>query len=665
MEREMIKEIRKQSVQASTPWTKAAVYGISGRPAGESFKAEVYRRLLAEFIVESSSAFSVVEYPTFHTLMRYMQSQVPLIGRRTAQRDIMELHDQKKEEVKEEIATHTQDGGRVSLTMDAWTATNHIPYLGVTGHWIDQSWQLRNKVLAFRRLRGSHTGENLAAVVHNVLEDWKLTEYLRAITADNAAVNDKFFKCLQRIEPRIKRANTQVRCMAHVINLAAQMILKTLKATAPDDESGFDAELDTDETITLTRNAAPHSQATQSGGSPAPRETLLTVRKIFTKIRASNLLWEALEGQCQRLKVSILQPIMDTKTRWNSTHALIQRSLVLKPALNRIVASEKKLHGLHLTAAEWTQLEDLRSLLGIFVSATERLSGSNYPTLAYQLPYFVLLLRELEEYHTEREALQNSPSALLEAEEAGRRHLEKYRDDTANFTSAKMAMLLDPRFKAHGFNQMGWRPAAVVSITAHFNRVYQEQYKAPIDRAAEQRATGASRNTKSLDDLAKVFGSRTTRAPNGMDSPETTRYLCEPCIDLDENPLDWWKANEHRYPIVAKMARDFLAIPASSVPSEQLFSQAGDVITKKRNRLLEQSSSAVLLLKSWLNQKTVDDWEVYGVYGGDDQPAQPEDGGASNRDAPEPPDGARALGEGMDAQQEEVFDSGSDLSDIE
>jgi hypothetical protein len=169
-----------------------------------------------------------------------------------------------------------------------------------------------------------------------------------------------------------------------------------------------------------------------------------------------------------------------------------------------------------------------------------------------------------------------------------------------------------------------------VSITAHFNKVYEEQYKAPIDREAEQRTAAPSSNTKSHDDLAKVFGSRTKRAPNsGMDSPETTRYLCEPCIDLDENPLDWWKANEHRYPIIAKMARDFLAIPASSVPSEQLFSQAGDVITKKRNPLLDQSSSAVLLLKSWLNQKTVDDWEIYGVtvYGGEDQPVQPEDAG--------------------------------------
>jgi hypothetical protein len=220
---------------------------------------------------------------------------VPLIGRRTVQRDIIKLHDEKKEQVKEELAIHTQDGGHVSLTMDAWTATNHIPYLGVTGHWIDQSWKLQNKVLAFRRLRGSHTGENLAAVVHNVLEDWNLTEYLRAITADNASVNDKFFTCLQRIEPRIKRVDTQVRCMAHVINLAAQMILNTLKGTAPDDESGFDAELDADESTSSGSTRNTPSRRPEAQPASAPRETLSTVRRVFCKIRASNLLWECKE----------------------------------------------------------------------------------------------------------------------------------------------------------------------------------------------------------------------------------------------------------------------------------------------------------------------------------------------------------------------------------
>ena len=47
----------------------------------------------------------------------------------------------------------------------------------------------------------------------------------------------------------------------------------------------------------------------------------------------------------------------------------------------------------------------------------------------------------------------------------------------------------------------------------------------------------------------------------------------------------YFQLNAHRYPTWASLARDYLAIMASSVSSERAFSSAGITINKHRNRL--------------------------------------------------------------------------------
>lgn len=61
----------------------------------------------------------------------------------------------------------------------------------------------------------------------------------------------------------------------------------------------------------------------------------------------------------------------------------------------------------------------------------------------------------------------------------------------------------------------------------------------------------------------------------------------------------------HRYPVWASLARDHLAIMASSVSSERAFSSAGITISKHRNRLKGDVVEALQFMKCLLRRNLV------------------------------------------------------------
>ena len=56
-------------------------------------------------------------------------------------------------------------------------------------------------------------------------------------------------------------------------------------------------------------------------------------------------------------------------------------------------------------------------------------------------------------------------------------------------------------------------------------------------------------------------------------------------VGSDMSSLDWWKAEKHRFPRISVLARKWLCVPASSTPSERVFSDCGLALTAKRSRL--------------------------------------------------------------------------------
>ena len=58
--------------------------------------------------------------------------------------------------------------------------------------------------------------------------------------------------------------------------------------------------------------------------------------------------------------------------------------------------------------------------------------------------------------------------------------------------------------------------------------------------------------------------------------------------------------NSSKYPVLSKMARDVLAIPASTVPSESAFSTGGRVVSDYRSRLGCSTVEMQICLQDWL-----------------------------------------------------------------
>jgi hypothetical protein len=124
-----------------------------------------------------------------------------------------------------------------------------------------------------------------------------------------------------------------------------------------------------------------------------------------------------------------------------------------------------------------------------------------------------------------------------------------------------MASFLDPRHKNLVF--LGDSDRAEL-LTLVSSRLSNEEFNEDI------------RNTNTATALDFLLGDDEETQIIFADKrvEELQRYKLENCISRNDDPLTWWKSNQHRFPLLARLARRYLCIPATSAPSERVFFQA-------------------------------------------------------------------------------------------
>ena len=191
----------------------------------EGFNPERFRRALLRWVASSNIAFLQIENEPFRRLMLEANSNLERAGclpSSTALKEwIMRDFDYYFGVANEVLASFKW---RVHFTFDLWTSGNHLCLNGVFAHWLDDAGNKRKLLLSIPSINESHTGDNIAIGIEDIIRKFGLEQRIGFFVLDNAG------NCTTAVESLARTfgfdsQQRRLRCAAHVFNLVAMQIM--------------------------------------------------------------------------------------------------------------------------------------------------------------------------------------------------------------------------------------------------------------------------------------------------------------------------------------------------------------------------------------------------------------------------------------------------------
>ncbi|CAN1784049.1 Zinc finger BED domain-containing protein RICESLEEPER 1, partial [Linum perenne] len=250
------------------------------------------------------------------------------------------------------------------------------------------------------------------------------------------------------------------------------------------------------------------------------------------------------------------------------------------------------------SSVQWEFASAIVEKLKIFAETTELFSGSNYPTANLFFSKVCDLRLELMNWR------DDSNPVISEMARTMWLKFTKYWDDIHLVLA--VAVVLDPRYKLHLIEYYATKLGiangdlvgdSVKKIVCDLVLAYQTKSSSQVGSSS---SSTASASATDLD--FELFMSQRKRSRNTLVTTELDHYLAEQIIPRtsDFDILLWWKLNGAKYPTLQQIARDFLAIPITSVASESAFSTCGRLLDPHRCKLHHSTVEAMMCARSWV-----------------------------------------------------------------
>ena len=297
------------------------------------------------------------------------------------------------------------------------------------------------------------------------------------------------------------------------------------------------------------------------------------------------------------------------ETRWSSQHDTMESVLHLKDAIKKLFDENDDWADKTIDRAEWKLIEGAVEILKPIRETIKAFEGEKEPTMHRVLERLYHNHYLLNKFINNR----NHCNYGIGFARSLKRNIEKRSPNKGmEVQERRFANYLAPQFKGVHLLTENRLQSTKDEIEAASNKLDNVE-----EDNAEQEDSDSDNNVE-LSPTSKLmkqsqarfdFSNRRNLTKIRI---EMEKFEVFSMASKDVDILQWWKKHESVLPLLARIAKRVLAIPASSAKSERVFSTGGNIVTAKRNRTASKKVEALILIKE--NQAKIDAFKKNSGY---------------------------------------------------
>lgn len=481
---------------------------------------------LMMFIIKSYQQVEIVEQKGFMRLSRSMNAGYVMPKRKDISKRILpEMYEKSLEEQKIFVQENAES---ICLTLDRWEAPIGQRLMSMNAHFITSDFEFRSVLLKVHNCEQNL--ESLKTVLTETCTEWGISDKINCCVSNDI---DEW------TAPAINSLGwDHIACMGYKFNTALCNSFQSCRKI-----------------IIKVKNIVRYF------------ETSLICRQKLDE-------YQAKEGVTEPLELCYLDD-----TNWSCRYEMLDRFVLLKEAVEAILAEQTDILLPGITNDEWTELDQILKLLKPFREITNEMIADKYVSASKIIPIVNRLKQVIHEtpecYHLVKKLIQRLD-----------REMNEQFNGIENNTILAMCTILDPRYKTKTFLTKKAADMAKLNLVTEVELLIIAG-TGPMSLLK----TDDGELNMAIDDYGFELSLR-------LAEKEVESYLQEELSDEDMGipPCMWWQDNKSKYPHVAKLFQTRCNIIATSIPTPYIFTVIGIESYDRRNRITPRKAAMTIFL---------------------------------------------------------------------